>query len=398
MITAGAVCSPSRSALITGMHAVSINCHNQFPNRKAVLPSEIQPLPELMRAVGYYVANTGGVKMKGPFYTGYNFEHDPAKMYDGFDWSGRKEGQPFFAQVHLTYTHRPFVRDPLRPVNPDRVSVPLCYPNHPMVRKDWAMYLETMQLLDKEVGEILNRLKQDGLDKNTVVFFFGDHGHPHIRGKQFLYEGGVNAPLIVSGPGISVAKEISNRLISNIDIAATTLALAGANVPSNMQGRDFLAKESIPNQYVYAARDRCDETLDRIRMIRTEDFKLIRNYFPDLPYTQFNAYKKTQYPILTLMRVLYEKGKLSPEQARFMADTRPEYELYYLPNDPYELKNLANDSNYASKFSELKNALEDWTSRIDKGPYPEAAEEVEFAKAKMKKSYETHMHKIGLDP
>ncbi len=396
MITAGAVCSPSRSAFITGMHAISINCHNQFPNKKTVLPAGILPLPGLMRAQGYYVANTGGVDMKGPYYTGYNFGHDPAKMYDGFHWSGRKKGQPFFAQVHLKFTHRPFARDPSRLVDPDKIKLPPYYPDHPMARKDWAMYLETMQLLDREVGAILDQLKKDGLEQNTVVFFFGDHGHPHVRGKQFLYEGGVNAPLIVSGPGVSPAGEASDRLISNIDIAAATLKLAGAPVPSFMQGRDFLGKDAIPNRYVFAARDRCDETLDRIRMVRTKDLKLIRNYYPDRPYTQFNAYKKTDYPVLTLMQVMYQRGELTAEQARFMAGSRPEFELYDLRKDPFELENLADHPAYREQLRELSEALSKWTAEADKGPHPEAAEEIAFAREKMKKAYETKMKSRGL--
>ncbi|GAA4435635.1 sulfatase [Ravibacter arvi] len=395
MITAGAVCSPSRSAFITGMHAVSINCHNQFPNKKTKLPDGITPLPLLMKAGGYYVANTGGVAMKGPYYTGYNFEHDPAALYDGFDWSGRKEGQPFFAQVHLKLSHRPFERDPERPINPDKVVVPPYYPNHPMARQDWAMYLETVQLLDKQVGAILQRLKDNGLEDNTVVFFFGDHGHPHIRGKQFLYDGGVNAPLIVAGPGIRKSG-VSDRLVSNTDLAAATLSLAGLRVPAFMQGRDFLQENSVPNTYVFSSRDRCDETLDRIRMVRTREFKLIRNYFPERPYTQFNAYKKTSYPVLTLMQVLKKRGELTPVQAHFMADTRPEYELYDLRKDPFETKNLAGDPSYAKQLNTLKQVLENWLAETDKGPYPESAEEVSFARAKMQKMYDDQLTAAGL--
>ncbi|MCE6992625.1 sulfatase [Dyadobacter sp. CY323] len=397
-ITAGAVCSPSRSSFITGMYSVSINCQNQFPKNKTELPAGIAPVTDYFRKAGYYVANTGGTKMTGPHYTGYNFVHEPKQMHDGFDWRGRAKDQPFFAQVHLTYTHRPFKRDPSHPVDPDKIVVPPYYPNHPVARKDWALYLETMQLLDQQVGEILDRLKQDGLAENTIVFFFGDHGQPHVRGKQFLYDGGINAPLIIRWPGHLKPGTKSDRVINNIDLPAASLQAAGITVPKTMQGIDFLDKTSKPRTYAFAARDRCDETLDRIRAVRTKDFKYIRNFFPDRPYTQFNAYKKLEYPVLTLMQVLKSKGELNADQARFMADTRPAEELYDLKKDPFEMHNLAGDQVYNAKLKELRGQMDQWLAQADKGTYPEDAEEVSYAQELMKTKFKTDMEKRGLDP
>ncbi len=375
-ITVGAVCSPNRSAFITGMHAVSINSHNQFPTKKAVLPEQIKPFTELLRNEGYYLANSKGPEMNGPYSSGYNFEHNAAEMYDGFSWSGRKPGQPFFAQVHLTHAHRPFERDLSRPVAVDKVILPPYYPDHLIARQDWALYLETIQLLDQQIGVILDKLREDGLEKNTIVFFFGDHGRAHIRDKQFLYDGGINAPLIISWPGMLPEGVKSNRLISNIDFAPTALELAGIAKPVYMQGRDFLNKKSRPNNYVFAARDRCDGTLDRIRMVRTKDFKLIRNFHPERPYTQYSSYKRYSYPVWTLMKVLQEKGQLTAAQLLFMAPERPPLELYDLKNDPHEIANLANNPKYKNKLNELNTVLDRWILEADKGPHPEAIEEI----------------------
>jgi arylsulfatase A-like enzyme len=397
-ITVGAVCSPSRSALITGMYSVSINSHNQFPKDKTTLPAPIVPVTEYFRQAGYYVANTGGVQMSGPHYTGYNFVHDPKKLYQGFDWGQKKKDQPFFAQVHLTLAHRPFKRDPSRPVNPDKVVLPPYYPNHPVARQDWALYLETIQLLDQQIGTILEKMKRDGLAQNTVVFFFGDHGRPHVRGKQFLYEGGINTPLIVRWPGHLPAGTTSDRLVSNIDLAATALQLANIKIPAHLQGQDFLSKTAPARAYAFAARDRCDETLDRIRAVRTKDFKYIRNFYPERPYTQFNAYKKWEYPVLTLMQVLQRQGKLNPDQARFMASNRPAEELYDLRKDPFELHNLAGQSAYETKLKELRAQLDNWLTVADKGPYPENPEEVSYAVELMKGKFKDAMEKKGLSP
>ena len=53
---------------------------------------------------------------------------------------------------------------------------------------DFADYLENIQVLDRKVGAVLERLEEDGLLDTTAVFFFSDHGRPHVRGKQWLYE------------------------------------------------------------------------------------------------------------------------------------------------------------------------------------------------------------------
>ena len=398
LITVGAVCSPSRSSFITGMHSVSINCQNQFPKNKTTLPGGIVPVTDHFKKAGYYVTNTGGTQMSGPFYTGYNFVHDGKKMYDGFDWRGKGEDQPFFAQVHLTYSHRPFKNDVSHPIDPDKVVVPPYYPNHPVTRKDWALYLETVQLLDQQVGEILERLEQDGLSENTVVMFFGDHGRPHVRGKQFLYEGGINTPLIIRWPGRLRPGTKSDRLISNIDLSATSLQIAGIEIPGYVQGVDFLGETSDPRPYAFAARDRCDETLDRIRAVRTKDFKYIRNFFPDRPYTQFNAYKKAEYPVLTLMQVLYKKGGLNEDQARFMAAVRSGEELYDLKSDPFEMHNLAANKEYQGKLKELRTQMDAWLITSDKGAYPEDAGEVNYAQELMGEKFKADMEKRGLDP
>lgn len=398
LFTVGAVCSPSRSAFITGMYQVSIHSQNQFTKYKKPLPEPVIPVTEYFRKAGYFVANGSGTDPRqARHYTGYNFLHDPAAMHDGTDWSQRAEGQPFFAQIHLKHSHRPFESDPSHPINPDDVVVPPYYPNHPLARKDWALYLETVQLLDDEVGVILKRLEADGLANNTVVFFFGDHGRPHPRGKQFLYDGGIHTPLIVRWPGHLVSGAKNNRLVSNIDLAPTAMALAGIKIPDYMQGRDFLQKNAGQRKYVFAMRDRCDGTIDRIRAVRTHDFKYIRNYYPKKPYTQFNGYKTWAYPVWTLMRVMEKNGQLTAQQSHFMAPGRPAEELYDLRTDPFELNNLADNQVYRKQLAELRKALDDVLDKADKGQYPEDAAEIAYAQELMKTEYKQHMEKIGLN-
>ncbi len=97
--------------------------------------------------------------------------------------------------------------------------LPPYYPNHSIAKHEWAYYLETVQLLDQQVGKIWQRLEKDNLADNTVVFFFADHGSPHVHAKQFLYDGDIHTPLIVRWPGHLKAGSNSKHLVSNIDLA-----------------------------------------------------------------------------------------------------------------------------------------------------------------------------------
>ena len=207
-----------------------------------------------------------------------------------------------------------------RPISPEDVELPPYYPDHPLVRKDWALYLESIQILDRKVGQILKRLDDEGLSDNTIIFFMSDHGRAHIRCKQFLYDGGIHIPLIVRWHGHVEPNTIDDKLISGVDFAPTTLSLAGVDIPDYHARASFqLGTDAISRDAIFAARDRCDGTDDRIRCIRTHRYKLIRNYHPERPYRQFNGYKKQQYPLWTLMPLLDAKGEVIPRTTAFHA-------------------------------------------------------------------------------
>ncbi len=287
------VCSTSRSALITGVYQTTTGTHQHRTPNKKPLPAPIEPITDLMRRAGYYVCN-GNSEMKKAGKSDYNFKYD-GKMYDAADWSKRRNGQPFFAQVQINEPHRDFVRakDQDRAAH---VQIPSYYPEHPVIRADWANYLESIEVLDRKVGSVLQRLEREGLTDNTVVFFFGDHGRPHYRDKQWLYDGGIRVPLIVRWPERIQPGTVRNELVSLVDVSAATLGLAGVQLPAWMHGRDMLADNFAGREMVFAARDRAGSTLDRVRCVRTDRFKYIRNFHPDRPYSQHSGYKVLQYP------------------------------------------------------------------------------------------------------
>ena len=396
LFTVTAVCSPSRSTLVTGMYPVSIGCHQHRTHFKKPLPDGIRPVTEYFREAGYFVSN-GSVRDRNlPGKQDYNFIAD-GHMYDGTDWGQRKPGQPFFSQIQISGPHREFHRDPENPVDADSVELPPYYPDHPLARQDWALYLENIQIVDRQVGEILDRLDREGLSDSTIVFFFGDQGRPHVRAKQFLYDGGIRTPLIIRWPGRIDPGSVDTRLISNVDLPAAALRAAGIELPGYIQGKDFLGQSGPIRDAVFAMRDRRDETVDRIRCIRTDRYKYIRNFYPDRPYTQFNGYKKHQYPVLTLMQVMYRDGEMDSVQARFMGPDRPPEELYDLKADPFETGNLAGNSDYRDILADLSSRLDAWLEQYDLGVYPEDPKEIAYWIEFSKKDFQERMARRGLD-
>ena len=390
--TVTAVCSPSRSALVTGVYPFTVGLEQHRTQFKNELPEGILPITEYFKEAGYFVTNgsSKGHDVRGK--TDYNFKHDAAQLYQGTHWTQRENNQPFFAQIQISYPHRPFAEDPSNPINPDQVVLPPYYPNHPLLRKDWALYLETIQLVDTQVGEILANLKEDGLLDSTIVFFFGDQGRPHARAKQFLYTPGTNTPLFIRWPDGRGAGSISNDLVSNIDLPLVGLDLAGIPIPWYMPGVNFLKEK---RNYIFTMRDRRDETVDRIRAVRDARFKYIKNYYPERSYLQSNVYKDLRYPARPLLRLLKEQGKLNHDQLVFLEE-RPSEELYDLEKDPYEVHNLADDPSFQSKLIELRNSLETWVMVFDKGTYPEDPKEIEFATQEAMKRKNKMLHERGL--
>jgi arylsulfatase A-like enzyme len=376
--TTAPVCSPSRSALVTGMYQTTIGAHNHRSSRgpdKIHLPEHVKLLPQYFRERGYYTVlgavNDNRDRAKRSAALGksdYNFVWDES-VYDGNDWAGRKPDQPFFAQIMLRGGKNRGAKV-AKPVDPAALKLPPYYPDHPVLREDWARYLNSVLKTDEEVGRILDRLRDERLADNTIVAFLTDHGISHVRDKQFLYEGGIHVPMIIRWPGKVAPGSVRDDLVLQIDLSATTLAAGGVAVPSHLEGQNLLAADFKPREHVVTARDRCDETVDRIRSVRTDRFKYIRNFYPDRSHAQPNRYKDAK-PIMVTMRELNAAGKLKPEQARVFAATRPEDDL---KDDPFELKNLASSTDHAATLADLRGKLDAWIkSTGDKGQFPEAA-------------------------
>jgi arylsulfatase A-like enzyme len=393
------VCSTFRSALITGMYQNSIGAHHHRSGRSKTneieLPHGIKPIPKLFQEAGYFTCIGSGLKnfdfrslpsksgRKGK--TDYNFDWD-SKIYDSHDWSKRNANQPFFMQVQLhggkirgaaekhyeILEKRMVSQFGLKPTSHDLVKLPPYYPNDSVLLRDWATYLDTVRITDWHVGQVIERLKKEGIVDNTVIIFFTDHGISHARGKQFLYDEGTHIPLVIKGPGIPIGQKRQD-LVEHIDIAALSLAVGGIQIPQKMEGQNILSPRYKPKEFVFAARDRCGEAADQIRSVRSEKFLYIKNFFPERPHLMPSNYKDTKL-IIKRLRQLHGENKLSSISKQLLfSPTRPKEELYLYQEDKWQTKNLADLAEFKDILQNHGDQLDQWISKTN-DPGPETLE------------------------
>ena len=366
VFTTAPVCTPSRTSLACGMYQTAINAHHmRYPEGlKNPLPESVLPINELLHRNGYQTANIRDKPGTGK--TDWSFSSEFA-AYDYSKWDEIDHEKPFFAVINLRFTHRSFERDIENPIDPNKVSLPPYYPDHIVAKTDWANYLESVQLLDKQVGMVMDEIKERGWSENTIVYFFSDHGRPFTRAKTFLYDSGLKIPLIIKCPeGLNWIDylpkgSVNNQLVSAIDISATTLSMGGIKKPESMQGRVILGPhKETAREYVYSTSDRIGEIFNKSRSVRSSRFRYTRNYNRDFSINSAStAYRKAMHPIYQLLEILAARDHLDLVQKNLIMPMREE-ELYDINSDPFEVRNLADNSDYKKELENMRIQLNTW--------------------------------------
>ena len=369
------VCSPCRSALITGAYQTTIGVHNHRSSRSKEgaidLPKGVTTLPELFHKAGYQTFNAGK--------SDYNFSHKREELYEKeikkakfAAWRMLDKDKPFFGQIQLS-GGKSNTKSVTNKVDPNLMTPPPYFPNTNLFRKLKAHHYNTIRKTDSDTKIILDNLKADGLLEKTIIVWFTDHGdNQSLRAKQFCTEVGTHVPLIITGvhPALKTGT-VRNELVSALDISATSLSLAGIRIPKYFESKDLFAKNYRPRSYVISARDRCDYTIDRIRAVRTENFRYIRNFLTDRPLLQ-PQYRDKRENVKTL-RKGHADGTLPELTERIFFGRRPAEELYDHRSDPHEINNLADDPAFKKELQRHRKILNGWIKKTDdKGQYPES--------------------------
>ncbi|MEM0965856.1 MAG: sulfatase [Verrucomicrobiota bacterium] len=371
------ICSPNRSGMMVGVHPSRINAQHHRSNRETPLPEPYKPITYWLRQAGYTCILGSDLVFDRGTKIDCNFRHEPTGDYDGitefglFDKIGdfTQADQPFFNQIQLKITHRgdwwKSVREASEnPVSLDEIELPPYMADTPETRYDWAAYLDTIEFMDNEVGLILQRLKDEGIEQNTIIIFIADNGRCNLRGKGFLHQPGIHIPMIIWAPDHFQGGTVVEELVSTTDISATILQLAGIPLPDYMTARPFMGvDEPEYRTYVRSARDIWDEIDEASRSITTNRYKYILNLMPEVPWDTDHAYLELNRPSLHVMRQLKAGGKLTDPEMTFFHETKPVEELYDLEIDPNEMVNLAEDPAYRETLEQMRAYEQDWRSQ-----------------------------------
>ena len=367
------VCAPSRSTLITGVYPPSMG--TQHMRSSNAIPEFIKFFPRYLREAGYYCTNN--VKKD---YNTFDQEEAWDESSDTATYHNRPAGKPFFSVFNFTTSHESSIHEPINRLmhDPEKVPIPAYHPRTPEMEHDWAQYYDKVTMMDAQVGKVLQELEEQGLADNTIVFYYSDHGGVLGRSKRYMYESGLHIPLIIRFPkkyqelALDAPSTRTDRLVTFVDFAPTVLSLAGVPIPEYMQGQAFLGKqEQSPREYAYSFRGRMDEVYDISRSVRDKRFRYTRNYMPHRIYGQYLEYL-WRAPSMRSWEAAYQAGELNEVQSAFWEQKPPE-ELYDVAQDPDNIHNLANDTQYQQDLQRLRAANSEWVSNIhDAGFLPEA--------------------------
>ena len=374
------VCSAARSTIISSCYGPRMGSNFHRRLQLVPLPEDVRMFPYYLKQAGYHTSNNAKED--------YNFIKDE-EAWDESDnkasWRNRKDGQPFFHVFNIATTHesRLHFTDMSKPTK----NLPSDYevqPNHPdteLFRYTNAYYRDKIQEMDAQVGEVLERLKADGLMDNTFIFYYGDHGGVLPGSKGYIYETGVHVPLVVYVPKkyghltVSPIGGEEDAFVEFVDLGPTVLNLAGVEVPKSVDGKPFMGqgitiKELDQRNMTFSYADRFDEKYDLVRAIRKGKYKYIRNYQPFNFDGLMNNYRYKQLAYVE-WATLNEEHKLNETQAQFFK-TRPAEMLFDVESDPFETKNLASDPNYLKTLKELRGLLNKQVCNMpDLSFYPE---------------------------
>jgi uncharacterized sulfatase len=361
------VCAPSRTTIISGMHATStggVHMRSMVP-----MPRGTKMYPQFLREAGYYATNNSKED--------YNVEKPEGTWDDSSargHWRNRKSGQPFFAIFNSTKSHESQIRTrPHRQIaDPAKMRVPAYHPDTPEVRQDWAQYYDKVSEADADAGARLKEIEEAGLADETIVFYYGDHGSGMPRSKRWPANSGLHVPIVVYFPTKwrhLAPKEYqpggkSDRMVSFVDLAPTVLSIAGVRPPEWMQGHAFAGPhQTEPQPYLYGSRGRMDERMDGVRSVTDGRYVYLRNYYPHVSQAQRVSYQ-FETPTTRVWYKLFTEGKTNEAQSLFWRTPKAPEELYDLQTDRDEVRNLASSPQHRAILEKLRAAERAHVTRI----------------------------------
>lgn len=382
-----AVCSPSRSSILTGLYPHQ-NGHLGLTTHGFHFVGEIKTVYQQLKSAGYRTGMLGKLHLQPDsiFPIDYyplkvpNYEKKNLARYANYagEFMTRSD-EPFFLTVNFPDPHWPFIDvvegRPAHPVSAEKVtSFPYIGFDNKRIRQYSTAIYNGMLRLDECIGELMGKLKASGKEKNTLVIFLSDHGDEMARGKFDIYEAAMKVPFLVSCPGETDNGLQSDALISTIDIVPTLLDAARIpSVPRGITGKSLLPLLRKPGmrfrEYLFTEKncDQVDLYYPR-RAVRDKRFKLIYSLLDNeknivaVRYTSADPSSPVAgSPTLKELEVAPDAIK----KAYYDWINPAKIQLYDLEKDPYEFRDLSSNPAYASVKKRLLNELFKWQRETD---------------------------------
>ena len=371
-------CTPSRAAILTGQAPHRLE---EGGNLWGFLPAKFAVYPDLLEQAGYFVGFTRKGWGPGDFKAGGRTRNPAGPQFADFAEFLRQapRDRPFCFWFGSHDPHRPYQRDAglKAGMKPELVRVPPFWPDAEQVRRDVLDYYFEVQRFDRETGELLALLEQQGRLDNTLIVITGDNGWPFPRSKANLYDAGTRQPFAVRWPARVPGGRRLEDFVNLADLAPTFLEAAGLKPLPEMTGRSLLGlltgreKPGRRNE-VFLERERHanvrrGDLSYPIRALRTREFLYLRNFRPDhWPAGDPELYHSVgpfgdcdDGP--TKRFILARRD--DPRFACYFElcfGKRPAEELYELRKDPHQTLNLAGRPEYAAVQRRLRRRLEEW--------------------------------------
>ena len=344
------VCAPARCVLMTGKHTGHCFVRDNFNLARGAYRGEKHqegnvPIPktevtvaEVLKKAGYttgcigkwglgYPGSEGDPVHQGfDYFFGYNCQREAHSYYPGHLWRNREkvilEGNT--GGKHQQYSHDLMAEDALKFIrrnkdNPFFLYVPFTIPHAkfqvpdlgPYAEKPWndisKKHAAMVTRMDRDIGRMLDLLKELGLDENTLVMFSSDNG-PHGSGntlqrfdtngpfrgrKRDLYEGGIRVPLVARWPGKIKPGTVSEHVSCFQDMMPTWAELAGSSVPSGIDGISMVhslldSGDQPEHEYLYWERGGHQKA---VRMGKWKGVRNKMNRNPDAPIELYDLDK-----------------------------------------------------------------------------------------------------------
>jgi len=362
---ASPACAPSRAALLTGLMPArnGAEANHTYPR------ATIKKLPAYLQELGYEVAAFGKVahgKSNNTIgFDHFNNEKDVISLKKNVKayLNKRVSTKPLCLFVGTSNPHVPWPEQST--FDPKELILPPTHVDTPETRHYRARYYQEVTDMDGLLGE-LRKMAVKHLGKNTMIAYTSDHGAQWPFGKWNLYDAGIRTPFIAAWPGMIKPNTKTKAMVSWIDILPTLVELGGGEITQNIDGRSFAyvlknGKQEHRNFIFTTHSGDEDRNIYPIRSVRTEEWKYILNLNPEYAYTTHIDLVLSDQSCAYWTNWL-EKAK-TDENAKNIVDRyhkRPKEELYYLPSDPYEQKNLVSNSKHSEILKHLRSELQKW--------------------------------------